>query len=66
MSSITRKSATEIAQMRRAGAIVAEVLARVEEAARPGASTAELDAFRTTCGITSSKAHPDGGAVNIK
>ena len=45
MSSITRKSATEIAQMRRAGAIVAEVLARVEEAARPGASTAELDAI---------------------
>ena len=45
MSTITRKSATEIAQMRRAGAIVAEVLALVEEAARPGASTAELDAI---------------------
>lgn len=45
MSNITRKSAAEIAEMRRAGAIVAEVLARVEEAARPGASTAELDAL---------------------
>lgn len=45
MSGITRKSPHEIAQMRRAGAIVAEVLALIEEATRPGASTAELDAI---------------------
>ncbi len=40
---ITRKSKAEIARMRSAGRIVAEVLALVEESLRPGISTAELD-----------------------
>ena len=40
---ITRKSAAEIATMRRAGRVVAEVLALVGEALRPGVSTAHLD-----------------------
>jgi len=44
MSGITRKSPAEVALMRRAGAVVAEVLALVEELAVPGASTAEIDA----------------------
>ena len=42
---ITRKSPAEIATMRRAGRVVAEVLAIVEEALRPGISTARLDAL---------------------
>lgn len=40
---ITRKSRAEIARMRSAGRIVAEVLALVEEELKPGISTAELD-----------------------
>lgn len=40
---ITRKSAAEIAAMRRAGKVVADVLALVEEELRPGVSTARLD-----------------------
>lgn len=40
---ITRKSAREIEKMRRAGRIVAEVLALVESELKPGVSTAELD-----------------------
>ncbi len=40
---ITRKSAAEIATMRRAGRVVAEVLGIVEEELRPGVSTAHLD-----------------------
>jgi methionyl aminopeptidase len=40
---VTRKSRGEIDKMRRAGRIVAEVLALMEEALRPGVSTAELD-----------------------
>ena len=40
---ISRKSAREIGQMRRAGRIVAEVLALVESELRPGVTTAELD-----------------------
>ena len=44
MSGITRKSPAEVALMRRAGAVVAEVLALVEELAVPGASTAEIAA----------------------
>jgi methionyl aminopeptidase len=44
MSGITRKSPAEVALMRRAGAVVAEVLALVEQLAVPGASTAEIDA----------------------
>ena len=40
---ITRKSKAEIAKMRSAGRIVAEVLALMEESLAPGVSTAELD-----------------------
>ena len=40
---ITRRSAAEIATMRRAGRVVAEVLLLVEEALKPGVSTAHLD-----------------------
>jgi len=40
---VTRKSKSEIAKMRSAGRIVAEVLALIEEELRPGVSTAELD-----------------------
>ncbi len=40
---ITRKSAAEVAKMRSAGRIVAEVLALVEENLAPGISTADLD-----------------------
>ncbi len=39
----TLKSRAEIEKMRQAGRIVAEVLARLEEALRPGVSTARLD-----------------------
>ena len=42
---VTRKSATEIAAMRRAGRVVAEVLALVESELRPGVTAAELDAL---------------------
>jgi methionyl aminopeptidase len=42
---ITRKSRTEIATMRRAGRVVAEVLALVGENLKPGVSTAHLDAL---------------------
>jgi len=40
---ITRRSSAEIATMRRAGRVVAEVLGLVEEELRPGVSTAHLD-----------------------
>jgi methionyl aminopeptidase len=40
---ITRRSTAEIATMRRAGRVVAEVLGLVEEELRPGVSTAHLD-----------------------
>ncbi|MEX2184568.1 MAG: type I methionyl aminopeptidase [Chloroflexota bacterium] len=40
---VTRKSRAEIERMRRAGRVVAEVLALVEEALKPGVSTAQLD-----------------------
>ena len=43
MRMVTTKSAAEIARMRSAGRIVAEVLALVETELRPGVSTAELD-----------------------
>ncbi len=42
---IERKSKEELALMRQAGRIVAEVLATMREKARPGVSTAELDAI---------------------
>jgi methionyl aminopeptidase len=40
---VTRKSRAEIAKMRIAGRVVAEVLAICEEALKPGVSTADLD-----------------------
>jgi methionyl aminopeptidase len=40
---VTRKSKAEIARMRQAGRIVAEVLQLVEEALKPGVSTGQLD-----------------------
>ena len=40
---VTRKSRQEVEQMRRAGRIVAEVLALVESELQPGVSTAHLD-----------------------
>lgn len=40
---ITRRSAVEIATMRRAGRVVAEVLGLIEEELRPGVSTSHLD-----------------------
>ena len=40
---VTRKSRSEIERMRRAGAVVAEVLDLVEAEIRPGVSTAHLD-----------------------
>ncbi len=42
---ITCKSEAELERMRRAGRIVAEVLARLCERARPGVTTASLDAW---------------------
>jgi methionyl aminopeptidase len=42
---IERKSKEELALMRQAGRIVAEVLATMREEARPGVSTAKLDAI---------------------
>ncbi len=42
---ITIKSARELALMRQAGGIVAEVLAEVREAVSPGMTTADLDAI---------------------
>ena len=40
---VTRKSKAEIERMRRAGRVVAEVLALVEQELKPGVSTAHLD-----------------------
>lgn len=45
MPPVTRKSTREIATMRRAGRVVAEVLALVETELRPGVTAAELDAL---------------------
>jgi methionine aminopeptidase len=42
---VTRKSRAEIETMRRAGRIVAEVLALLEAELKPGVSTAHLDAL---------------------
>lgn len=60
---VTRKSRAEIAAMRRAGRIVAEVLALVESELKPGVSTAHLDRLaeahiRTSGGISSFKGYP--------
>ncbi|MCU0483646.1 MAG: type I methionyl aminopeptidase [Chloroflexi bacterium] len=59
---ITRKSRAEIEAMRRAGRLVAEVLALCEEAIRPGVSTAALDALaeghiRASGGVPSFKGY---------
>jgi methionyl aminopeptidase len=51
------KSPTEIVLMRQAGAILAEALARVRAAVRPGVSTAELDAVAEEA-IRSAGANP--------
>ena len=45
---VTRKSRSEIERMRRAGAVVAEVLDLVGAALKPGVSTAELDRIAET------------------
>ena len=46
---VTRKSAAQIERMRAAGRVVAEALARVEAALRPGVTTAELDRIAEQC-----------------
>jgi methionyl aminopeptidase len=63
---ITRKSAREIDSMRRAGRIVAEVLALIEAELRPGISTGHLDRLaerhiRTAGAIPSFKGYLGGG-----
>lgn len=63
---VTRKSRREIEQMRRAGRIVAEVLAIVEDALRPGVTTGELDDLaerhiRESGGTPSFKGYLGGG-----
>ena len=60
---VTLKSNAEIDQMRRAGRIVAEVLALVESELRPGVSTAHLDALaeahiRRSGAVPSFKGYP--------
>ncbi|MEO6206985.1 MAG: M24 family metallopeptidase, partial [Candidatus Limnocylindrales bacterium] len=60
---MTRKSRAEIERMRRAGRIVAEVLALVEEELKPGVTTGHLDrlaeAHIRACGATPSfKGYP--------
>jgi len=63
---ITRKSAREIEQMRRAGRVVAEVLALVESELRPGVTTGHLDDLaerhiRASGAIPSFKGYLGGG-----
>ena len=63
---ITRKSAREVDKMRRAGRIVAEVLALVEGELRPGVTTAHLDRLaerhiREAGAIPSFKGYLGGG-----
>jgi len=63
---ITRKSAREIEQMRRAGRIVAEVLALIESELRPGVTTGHLDDLaerhiRASGAIPSFKGYLGGG-----
>jgi methionyl aminopeptidase len=45
---VTLKTPDQVATMRRAGAIVAEMLARTRAAVRPGVTTAELDRIAAT------------------
>ena len=63
---ITRKSRREIEEMRRAGRIVAEVLALVESELKPGVTTAHLDRLaerhiRDAGAIPSFKGYLGGG-----
>ncbi|MFZ5854113.1 MAG: type I methionyl aminopeptidase [Chloroflexota bacterium] len=63
---VTRKSRAEIEKMRRAGRVVAEVLALVEDALRPGITTAQLDALaerhiRAAGAVPSFKGYLGGG-----
>ena len=63
---ITRKSAREVDQMRRAGRIVAEVLALIEAELHPGVTTGHLDQLaerhiRTAGAIPSFKGYLGGG-----
>ncbi|HEY3524272.1 MAG TPA: type I methionyl aminopeptidase [Candidatus Limnocylindrales bacterium] len=63
---VTRKSPAEIEKMRRAGRLVAEVLALVESTLRPGVTTAELDRLaerhiRASGGVPSFKGYLGGG-----
>jgi methionyl aminopeptidase len=63
---ITRKSAREIDQMRRAGRVVAEVLALIESELHPGVTTGHLDALaerhiRAAGAIPSFKDYLGGG-----
>ncbi len=60
---VTRKSRAEIERMRRAGRIVAEVLALVEQELKPGVSTAHLDRLaeahiRSAGAVPSFKGYP--------
>lgn len=60
---VTLKSAAEIEKMRRAGRVVAEVLALVESELKPGVSTAHLDALaeahvRRSGAVPSFKGYP--------
>lgn len=63
---ITRKSSREIEQMRRAGRVVAEVLALMESELRPGVTTGHLDELaerhiRSAGAIPSFKGYLGGG-----
>ena len=63
---ITRKSSREVDKMRRAGRIVAEVLALMESEVKPGVSTAHLDRLaerhiREAGAIPSFKGYLGGG-----
>ena len=68
---ITRKSPREIEKMRRAGRVVAEVLALIEEELRPGVSTSDLDRLaerhiRAAGAIPSFKGYLGGGKYDRK
>ncbi|HIQ04802.1 MAG TPA: type I methionyl aminopeptidase [Anaerolineae bacterium] len=66
MAGVTLKSASELAYMREAGQIVAEVLTTMRELIRPGVTTAELDAvaeeiIRSHGAIPAFKGYPHTG-----
>ncbi len=63
---VTRKSRREIEEMRRAGRVVAEVLALIEDALEPGVTTGHLDRLaeahiRAAGGTSSFKGYLGGG-----